>query len=178
MGSGRFSLSVRIVRSLGSIGSGCSRLSVGIVRSPGSSDVIRPVSTQDHESILPTVTSFNRHDGVTKLKLALVVASFLFRHAHGHQVIDNTRIRTPLKQALYTAYETTLSSWLIRRDYGSRCASRRAKASRPATHRATRHGYAMRHGFLLFKPDLLVAKSSTLEFFYGSIRLPTLRKDT
>src|SRR5207244_616297 len=154
MGSGRFSLSVRIVCSLGSIGSGCSSLSVGIVRSPGSSDVIRPVSTQDHESILPTVTSFNRHDGVTKLKLALVVASFLFRHAHGHQVIDNTRIRTPRKQAHYPAYETTLSNWLIRRDYRSRCASRSAKA--------TRHGYATRRGFLLFKPDLLVEKSSTL----------------
>jgi len=115
---------------------------------------------------------------VTKLKLALVVASFLFRHAHGHQVIDNTRIRTPRKQAHYPAYETTLSNWLIRRDYRSRCASRSAKATRHAPRGATRHGYATRRGFLLFKPDLLVEKSSTLEFFYGSIRFPALCKDT
>jgi hypothetical protein len=115
---------------------------------------------------------------VTKLKLALVVASFLFRYAHGHQIIDNTRIRTLRKEALDTADETTLSTWLIRWDDGSRCASRRAKASRHATHVATRRDYAILRDFLLFKPDLIVAKSSPLEFFYGSLRLRVLCKYT
>jgi hypothetical protein len=92
--------------------------------------------------------------------------------------MGDTRIGTPRKQTLYTAYETTLSSWFSRSDYGSRRASRRAKATRRATRRATRHGYGTRPGVLLFNPDLIVAKSSTLEFFYGSIRLPGLCKDT